>query len=562
MKLRRTVAGVTFAALILITISLLDAGSTRSIGTMIDHAAGHQKALLTLERLRSTTRDLVRSERGYVLAGRDPLFLETYTTAIQKLAVEQEQLRGLLRSRPDASTQLHRLERATAALMRTSNEAMSVGDHTSNPRIAAAFARAEREEMDAINSAVDALSRIEAASLRAHSDEIRDRSSLSMWIDMFGNAIVLAIAAFSFLVLRREMIARTQARNEATAANEQLRLRIEQIQRNSRDFALLSEMSEMMQLSTSEAEIGHVIRRYGARLFEEAAGSVYAVQPGTQLFELDAWWGERPSADAFHANDCWALRRGQTQHCHASLHTRTAGASQSTDGPSMICIPLLAHGTSLGVLSLQPRTMEISRSAQALARAFADQVALSLANVRLQESLLTRAVRDPLTGLFNRRYLEEALGRELRRADRHQHKVGVLVVDADHFKRINDEYGHAAGDLVLTRLAGVLREATREEDIACRFGGEEFVLVLAEIDEASLRARADQIRDAVRALNLRHQNQSMGKLTVSIGAAISGPHLRTVADLIAHADRALYQAKSAGRDRTVGPLMLSDLNAA
>jgi diguanylate cyclase (GGDEF)-like protein len=161
------------------------------------------------------------------------------------------------------------------------------------------------------------------------------------------------------------------------------------------------------------------------------------------------------------------------------------------------------------------------------------------------------SMRDPLTGLYNRRYLEETMGRELPRARRMGQSVGVIVLDIDHFKRLNDTYGHDAGDLVLERTGELLRASTRNSDIACRFGGEEFAIVLPGATLAIARNRAEAIRVGLESMRVDFDGQSIGPLTVSAGVAALPPHSQDWGFTMHQADRALYTAKQAGRNKVV-----------
>ena len=174
--------------------------------------------------------------------------------------------------------------------------------------------------------------------------------------------------------------------------------------------------------------------------------------------------------------------------------------------------------------------------------------ALVEANARLQQE----SIRDPLTGLYNRRYLEDSLQRETRRATRAEHGLGVIMFDLDHFKKFNDTYGHDAGDTVLRDTAALLVKSVRAEDIVCRFGGEEFVIILPRADFKTAYARAERIRRQVSELNVLHRELSVGKITVSGGVAALPEHGIGPADLLQAADAALYRAKKEGRDRIVG----------
>jgi diguanylate cyclase (GGDEF)-like protein len=194
---------------------------------------------------------------------------------------------------------------------------------------------------------------------------------------------------------------------------------------------------------------------------------------------------------------------------------------------------------------------ESPSSRKSLAVTVGEDIKLSLFNLRLREKLREQATRDPLTGLYNRRYLEESLERELYRTNREGTPLCVAMLDLDYLKKFNDTFGHEAGDRVLRELGRVLRDKLRKSDISCRFGGEEFVLVLPGSTLADARQRVEQIRLLVKGLQIRHEDQILGRLTVSGGVAASPEHGSTAADLLRAADDALYAAKQAGRDRVV-----------
>ena len=186
-----------------------------------------------------------------------------------------------------------------------------------------------------------------------------------------------------------------------------------------------------------------------------------------------------------------------------------------------------------------------------LIRTLAEQLELSLANFRLRETLREQSARDQLTGLFNRRYMEESLVRELRRASREDYSLGLLMMDLDHFKDLNDGYGHAAGDLMLRAVGDFLGTSVRGDDVACRYGGEEFVVILPRASLENTRRRAEALREGMKGLQLEPSGPLMPSVTMSIGVACSPDHGETREQLIHAADVALYRAKARGRDRVV-----------
>jgi diguanylate cyclase (GGDEF)-like protein len=221
---------------------------------------------------------------------------------------------------------------------------------------------------------------------------------------------------------------------------------------------------------------------------------------------------------------------------------------------------MTAQGETLGVFTLASATLASDtdeneegrgEAERLFAATVAEHVALALANLRLRETLKSQSIRDPLTGLFNRRYIEETLERELRRAERRQAPVSIVMFDIDHFKRFNDTHGHLAGDALLRALGEFLQANFRGEDIVCRYGGEEFVLILPEAPMEATARRAEVLRERVKVLHVPHRGALLGGVTLSLGIAEFPRHGATTETLLRAADAALYQAKSGGRDRVI-----------
>jgi len=221
---------------------------------------------------------------------------------------------------------------------------------------------------------------------------------------------------------------------------------------------------------------------------------------------------------------------------------------------------MMAHGETLGMLyfdsggkPIQNENSHVqpSHSEQQLAKTLAEHAALALANLNLRETLRIQSVRDPLTGLYNRRYMEESLERELRRSMRKKSPLGVMMLDVDHFKHFNDTFGHEAGDSVLQTMAKLFRSQLRGEDVVCRYGGEEFTVILPEASLEATRQRAEQLREAVKHVVPSFRGESLEAVTLSIGVASFPENGNTGEALLRTADAALYQAKQQGRDRVV-----------
>ena len=347
--------------------------------------------------------------------------------------------------------------------------------------------------------------------------------------------------------LEAEMKERALAQQELDRQND---LMLKELTRRTIRAINLAKLAELLQSCATLEDVFSVVAGMSPKMFPDFSGAVLLLNASRKLLEVPVRWGEcHPPAEAFEPQDCWALRSG---HLHyVSAGDATAQCAHVSGPPSSsLCVPLISQGEAIGVLHFQiPAKNELSDSERSIASTFADQIALSVANLRLREALHNQSIRDPLTGLYNRRYLEETMERETRRAVRAEHGLGVLMLDLDHFKKFNDTYGHDAGDTVLRETAAFLTKSVRAEDIVCRYGGEEFVIILPMADLRASQARAERIRSKIRDLSTLHQGRSLGMITISVGVAELPDHGTTSKELLATADAALYRAKRDGRDR-------------
>ena len=338
-------------------------------------------------------------------------------------------------------------------------------------------------------------------------------------------------------------------------ARDELAMMVGRLERDEREVSLVDEMSDFVQSCASMDELAQVIRTYAMRLFPSGSGAVFLIARSRNLLEPLATWGRAEPASLFAPQECWGLRRGRVHHVvdpRTDIGCRHAAAA-GDDG--YICVPMMAQGESLGLVHLRhPARDEDGRDAQhrmRLAVAVAEDLAPALANFQLRETLRDQSIRDPLTGLFNRRYLEESLQRELARATRDGDPMSILSIDIDHFKLFNDTYGHLAGDAVLSAVGNLLSDSFRAADIACRFGGEEFNILLPQCSREDAMVRAEALRSAVKDLQVSFRDRSYGGLSVSIGVALFPEDAQEPRALLEQADRALYRAKETGRDRVV-----------
>ena len=344
-----------------------------------------------------------------------------------------------------------------------------------------------------------------------------------------------------------------QATQQRDLAQQELNLQndhiVQELRERSRRAGLLARLAQMLQSCADLNEAFQVVVGLAPKLFPKFRGALLLLDSSRQQMEVvGAWCDCERDNYALDSQSCWALRTGRVHYVEAGDHTAECGHFRPLN-ESYLCVPILAQGEAFGILHFQGMDERVIADSEiSLATNFADQVGLAVANIRLREALRSQSIRDPLTGLYNRRYLDETLEREVRRAGRSDQAVSLLMLDIDHFKRFNDTNGHEAGDTVLRETSTLISASIRSEDIACRFGGEEFVVVLPSATAEVAQARAERLRLRLHDLCPLHQGRPLGRVTASIGVAEFPRHGLTPKDLLTAADAALYQAKNGGRD--------------
>lgn len=355
-------------------------------------------------------------------------------------------------------------------------------------------------------------------------------------------------------LILRDITQRLQTEETLQKTNEKLTRWVKELEARNQEIVLLGEMSNILQACITTEEAYQTVAQLIEPLFPNMSGAVFVMSNSKQLVSAVASWGDASSTTemVFTPNECWGLRRGRS-HLVESSHNAIKCKHSHYDSLNFqsLCVPMMAQGEALGVLYLTASTGLFTKAKQQLAITVAEQIALALGNLKLHEALQQQSIRDPLTGLFNRRYLEESLEREVSRAERKEQSLGIIMLDVDHFKRFNDTFGHDAGDTLLRELGLFLKKNIRGSDIACRFGGEEFLIILPEASVEVTLQRAELIREGIKHLNLHNRNQQLGTITVSLGVAIFPLHGMTGEIVIQAADTALYQAKAQGRDRVI-----------
>ena len=359
------------------------------------------------------------------------------------------------------------------------------------------------------------------------------------------------------MAILEDITERRRTEEELFKANEELKVWVYEFSRRNKDITLLNEMGDHLQACRSLEEAYAGVSRFASRMFPDLSGTLFMFNAQKHVLEAAAHWGEpRIGETIFPPDECWALRTGKE---HLVQETDSDSQCGHLDGFSRgyMCVPMIAHGEILGLLSLLKNAQEsspdetLADSKRRLAITAAKQIALSMANLNLRNSLQEQAIRDPLTGLFNRRYMEETLQREIFRVRRKGAPLGIIMLDLDYFKHFNDTFGHEGGDVLLQALAGMVRRHIRREDIACRYGGEEFIIIMPEAPLQITAERAELLRQQVRDLQVTYQDRPLGAITMSLGVAAFPDHGADGEALIRAADGALYRAKEGGRNRVV-----------
>ncbi|BBD08241.1 diguanylate cyclase [Desulfovibrio ferrophilus] len=312
----------------------------------------------------------------------------------------------------------------------------------------------------------------------------------------------------------------------------------------------LQKMGQMIQLCHKVEETYPIILSFLSNLFPGDDISFYIFDEKSTSLNLVSPNSSRPS---FSTDQCWALRQGKPYLVDFENRLPTCHHLNVDPAHEYSCTPLIAQSELIGLLHIAfdtPGPKGNQTKAQLAAR-IADNLALALANIRLRETLRQQTIQDPLTGLYNRRFMDEIIATEVSRTIRRKRTFGILMIDIDHFKQVNDTHGHDIGDMVLRELGGYLLDNVRAEDVPCRFGGEEFAIIINEVDQKTLLGKATEICRGISELITVPTKKERLRITVSIGAALFPDHGDTAEDVLKAADLALYQAKEQGRNRVV-----------
>lgn len=510
------------------------------------HVTMQQQSLIALREDSARMRDLHRAltqadaDVMYFVLG-DSARLDDYITSASILAEQRETL-------------LDRLDQVLVNSQEKTGAAIVTGlrDVWSNAMALAAAGRNEEArtllvesatgtKVAAIGRAIETVLTEADAQFPLHENRIALGTFLVLLLQVGGGTLAILGLVYAFRWSTAEAAARVAAVAFADASREQV--------------ARLFDMADVLQSAADHIDANAVLRATAEELVPGFPGALYVFNNSRDRLVLSSAWGlkeEGTLPETINPNSCWAVKRGKA-HTNHSYGNKLCCEHHAGTG-AVLEIPMIARGEIVGLFQLfaegeaaDARLVSVTDLGQALA----DGMSLALANMALREKLRNQALRDPLTGLYNRRYMEDSLQRFVRLAERENREVSLVMVDLDHFKRLNDERGHAFGDQVLRDAAVALIGSLRETDIVCRFGGEELVVILPDCPVERAADKAETLRLRIEELSSAHS----APISASFGVA-SVPHTsQSVADLLANADAALYKAKQGGRNQVaVAPL--------
>ncbi|HYG33057.1 MAG TPA: diguanylate cyclase [Methylophilaceae bacterium] len=526
-----------FAALILLWLSQLAVDAVAESNARIAHS---QQTLGKLAHLQGAIEQMETVRRGHSISREETLLLP-FNGAQRNVAAAFKALAELT---ADNDSQRERV----ALLKPPVDELMAMGRREFNTRAvdpgqAAGTLAHARLLIEQSRELIGTLSVEERTLLevRMHEGDARLKS-LRLWLAGIG-LVAVGLLTYAFLMSRNE----TRRRR---LAEERLRESEAENKATVHNLSLIGEMTGLLQACADTDESLDVICQYAERLLRMDSGGLYLFRESRSQIELTGHWGaDSRSEVVFDSDHCWALRRGELHILDGVDHALACRHLHDWDDVSSLCVPIVAQGNVLGILHVERHHGRITPAEVSLANNLATQIALAMASVKLRDTLRNLSVRDPLTGLFNRRYMEESLQREIATAQRKNRPLAVVILDLDYFKKFNDTFGHETGDFLLREVGGLLSRKSRIGDIACRFGGEEFVLIYPEAEQTIAIQLAQQLREAIHDLNLQHFGRDLGQISASLGLAFYPLNGSTADQLLRAADKALYEAKGAGRNR-------------
>ena len=506
--------------------------------------------------------DAETGQRGYIITG-DERFLQPYYTSVSNLPAGLSTLQELYST--DSAREQQAIEGLRAQVgekMANLAETIQLRRASGSDAVMKVVSQGKGKALtDLIRESISSRVKGEMTEVAELDRRLVQNAISAVALSISGTLLTLSLLAWLFFRIREAIRQAEKSADAAASESSRVEAGMALLRKRNKEISLLGEMSQILQTEMTLAEGLKVTAEYCDHLLSGTAGSVYLYRNSADMLELAGAWGEGQSApQTISPQACWGLRRG---HSHSGTHGQpqircehyTPLELLPDRNQSELCLPLVAYGEVIGLFYIRKLVEAGEHDAfgdteKEIAKSISEQVALALSNVKLRNVLHDKSIRDPLTGLFNRRYMEETLKREIARAERITSPLSVVMLDLDHFKKVNDVHGHAVGDAVLRSTANLLTQSLRNSDVACRYGGEEILLILPDCTGEHAVQKAQQLCDLVRSQVVTESGTAIS-VTGSFGVASASMGNCDAAKLIVLADKALYQAKVAGRDRVV-----------
>ncbi|AEL06616.1 putative signal protein with GGDEF domain [Xanthomonas campestris pv. raphani 756C] len=553
-KAKRHAAGaLMLGGLIFVLIGVGGYITSRQSLTAAAWVSHTQEVIASIDEIQAGLLSAESSARGFVLTDNEA-FLGVHADAIGRLPGRIARLEVLVQDNPLQLRNVAALDKLVDMRLVQINDLLHSYRATGLDGARASIAKGVFQTSSALRRQVQLMGELERRQLVSRTQANHNSARWVLWMTAIGILSGLLVMVLAYRLLSRELARRVRAEEEASTSSTRLAESFSTLERTSAGLEALARYSGLLQNCRNAEEALEITARTIAPLVPGVSGAVYLLRASRDRAEQVAAWGTLADGErgSIAPEECWALRRDRThlvEDASVGMVCQHAGVNLPPHA-STVCIPLSAQGTQLGMLALRGDNAQ-ELASLTVAEAAAEQLSLALHNLRLRETLRQQSIRDPLTGLFNRRYLEEALNHELSRCTRRVQPLSVLMLDVDHFKQFNDLHGHSGGDRVLAAIGELLLTQTRGEDICCRYGGEELTIILPEVDLATASAMAEKLRAGIDALQVMADGVSLPKITASFGVATFPGHAGNAAQLLRKADEALYRAKQAGRNQVV-----------
>jgi diguanylate cyclase (GGDEF)-like protein len=514
-----------------------------SITSVVSKDAGYDKML-------SLLKDAETGQRGFLLVGNES-FLEPYHTGVAGLPAAVDEISRL--------AQTKREKEVASNVAALSHEKVFEMNRTIVLRRAGRGAEAlavvaegrGKHTMDRLRELIGTERRGLAERRAALAKELAFSLQFNTYVGAAASVVsVIVIAAGIFLAasgLRRREEAAEQSQLQAKK-NAKI---AEKTAAHNEQLSLSAEMLQTVDSIETPDELSEVISVFLRKLLPSTSGAIYLYRNSRDVLERSAHWGAvDDEKGVIQPGQCWGLRLGRThQNVQGADLACPHSGPELEAGGAQLCVPMLSQGDVIGLMVVTVPRLQVETIERSFVITVAEQLSLAINNVRLRNTLRQQSTIDPLTGLYNRRYFDESLKREMALAKRKSTSFSIIMIDLDHFKTINDTYGHDGGDLVLRESAKQILGRVRGSDVACRYGGEEIVLLLSDCTSHDAAICAETIRTSLLEIELHNLGQTIAQVSASFGVAAWPEHADNETELIKAADCALYLAKKAGRNQ-------------